>query len=633
MYHRIFRQNTWITLKPDRDTEASFINIDEYEPRIRLALTALENLKLREPDLDRRYYEDYENRFEIDTVFDAQTITIHGFPEVQVVEEEDEKGLEAEFESYVLLVEMGHEPGAFAVFAPEGEGHGATGGMNANMTFVGWSNSIGSNQDPPGLVGQGTNRAGWLSDPAPPPSADHPGTGYEQVKRVDQGWFAYTGKRYDPIEVTSLLEATSWTYEGIPYPNHWLSVDPGPPPYSLCGYTWKIHENYGGPGGGDEYDERHLFYGVQTGGKYQSWWPPEFNQLITIQQQWHEEGVLVPYWAIYEVLPGDPTDGLDVYYGDFVVPGSFSKTTETADRTKRIWGLIDEWGSYFYELEDLVREPCDFPYTQWLDRDPTAIDKIKTDHAMDYLIEGIHVADAWQLYAISGCRFWPSGTTTEHRWGWHVEKRKAWTKDEQISGIVADGSAWPDWTERMDTILEGNEDSVPEWTEEIWTGNYYAEEYHWERDPYVIGVICNGQKYYVKHEGPENYSGAFCDYGIFTKKNTGINDATGEVDVDSIEAIYAYAMKTGQTYPSSTRLDTAGVIYGMILDGAHYMTEEFAYMGGDNGTTLDIKNGDFDIPGARAAVDSDGNPVTAKPRVRVGLMTKFYPDITKNTGE
>ena len=633
MEHRIFRQNTWITLKPD-PSEAGFINIDEYEPRIKLALLELENLKLREPDIDQRHYVDHENRFEFNTVFDMQTIIIYGFPEVQVVEEEEEEGLSAEFEEYVLLVEMGHEPGAFAVFKPDGDGHGACGGMNANMSFMGWTNGIIDNQDPPGLVGQATDRAGWCYEDAPPVSADYPGTGYEQIKRVDQGWLAYPGERRNPVEVTSLLEETLWTYEDIPFPTHWISVEPGPPPYGLCGYTWEIHENYGGPGGGEFYDRRHLFYGVETTGMFQAWWPPEFNQLITIQQQWHEEGVLVPYWAAFETLPGDAIqDGLDSYYGDYVVPGSFSKITETLDSTERVWGLIDQWGNYTFPLKDTYTEPCSFPYTQWTDRDPTALDVIKTDHGMDYLMEGVHVLDAWQLYAISGCRFWPSGSTTEHRWGWHVGKRKFWTKDEQMSGIVENGDAWPKWTERMDIILEGNEDSVSEWTLNPWTGNEYAEEWYYSRDDYIIGILAGGLKYYIRHEGPENYSGCFCDYGIFTKKDTGIDPETGEVDIDTIEPVYCYAMKTGQTYPSSTRLDTAGVVYGMIIDGQHFMTEEFAYTGGSADNIYDYKNGDFDIPGARTAVDSDDNPVTAKPRVRVGIMTKFYPDTTKNTGE
>jgi len=634
MDHRIFRENTWITLKPDRDSEAGFINIDEYEPRIKLALIEMENLKAREPDLDQRYYEDFENRFELNTSFDMQAITIYGFPEVEVVEEEEE-GLEANFEDYVLLVEMGHEPGAFAVFKPDGEGHGACGGMNANMSFVGWTNNITSNQDPPGLVEQETNRAGWCDDPAPPRSADHPGTGYEQVKRVDQGWLAYTGSFYDPVEVNSLRnEGPVWTYEGIDHVVHWLSVDPGPPPYSLCGYTWAIHENYGGPGGGDYYDLRHLFYAVETAGRFNAWWPPEFNQLITRRQQWHEECILSPYFATYELVGYPDYIGLEQWYGDYAIPGSFSKITETVNDTVRAWGLIDNWGNYTFAQQDTYKEPCTFPYTEWNDRDPSALDTIKTDHGMDFLLEGIHVTDAWQLYAIAGMRFWPKGTTTEHRWGWHVGKRIAQTFEEQINtGVVDRGDAYPDWTERMDTILEGNEDSVPEWTEDPFTTNEYAEEWYYDRDPYIIGILAGGLKYYIRHEAPANYSGAFCDYGIFTKKNTGIDEKTGEVDIDTIEPIYAYAMKTGQCYPSSSKIDTAGIIYGMIIDGQHFMTEEFAYMGGDNGTTYDIKNGDFDIPGARKAVDSDGNPVTAKPRVRVGLMTRHYPGITEDTGE
>jgi hypothetical protein len=641
MDHRIFRENTWITLKPHRDTDAGFINIDDYEQRIKLALLELENLKAREPDLDVRFYTDHESGFEINTSFGMQTITVRGFPDEVVVEEEEEKGLEADFESYVLLVEMGSEPGAFAVFAPDGEAHGAEGGMGANMSFVGWSNSISANQDPPGLVGQPTFRAGWLNDPAPPVGADYPGTGYIQVKRVDQGGLAYPGQSRNPIEVTRLIaDAGVGTYEDIPLPEHWISVEPGPPPYWLCGYTWAISEDHGGPGGGDFSDTRHLFYGLRRyDGTLAQWWPPEFNQLITIERNWNKEGVLVPYWAAFEIWPGDASDdGLEQYYGEHIVPGSFSKITKTTHDTVRMWGLISEWGTYLYPISDVYLEPCSFPYTQWGNRDPLVIDTIKTDHGMDYLLWGVHVADAWQLYAISGLRFWPQGRTTEHIWGWYVGKRKAWTKEEQIASNIDDGPAWPYWTERMDIILQGNEGSVSEWVLNSHTGLYSASQWFYERDSYIIGVLAGGLKYYIRHEEPENYSGAFCDYGIFTKKNTGVNPDTGEVDKDTIEPIYAYAMKTGQTYPyttslSSIHLDTAGIIYGMIIDGQHFMTEEFAYLGGDNGMANDINNGDFDIPGARAAVDSDDNPVTAKPRVRVGLKTKFYPDITKNTGE
>ena len=634
MQHRIFRDNTWITFETAPGHPVDFIDLDEFEPRIKLALIELENLKAREPDIDTRYYFDPENMFEIRTDFDSQNIKLFFIPVEEVEEEEEEEGLPAEFESYVLLVEMGDTPDAFAVFKPSGEGHGATGGMTANMSFVGWSNVIGSNQDPPGLVGQDTFRVGWLNDPAPPPSADHPGTGYEQVCRVDQGWLAYSGRWRNPIEVTALLnESGVWTYEGIDYPNHWLSVDPGPPPFSLCGYTWAIHENYGGPGGGDYYDERHLFYGVETAGKFQSWWPPEFNQLITIQQQWHEESILSPYWAEWELTGYPDYIGLEAWFGDYAIPGSFSKITETVNGTIRTWGLIDEWGNYTFPIRDRYQEPCPFPYTSWQNLDPSALDTIQTDHGMDFLLEGIHVADAWQLYAIAGCRFWPKGRTTEHRWGWHVGKRKGWTKAEQISGIVPDGAAWPDWTERMGTILEGNEHSVAEWTLNPWTKIEYAEEWYLDRDRYIIGVLAGGLKYYIRDEAPENYAGCFCDYGIFTKQNTGIDPNTGEVDNTTIDPIYAYAMKTGQCYPDTSKFDTAGIIYGMIIDGEHFMTEEFAYLGGDNGTTYDYENGDFDIPDARSAVDSNGVTVTAKPRVRVGIMTQYYPDMTKNTGE
>lgn len=629
MNHRIFRDNVWITLVPHPDTDGDRINIDEYEQRIKLALLELENLKAREPDLEVRFYTDYENGFEINTAFGMQTITVHGFPEEVVVEEEEEKGLEANFESYVLLVEMGDAPGAFAVFAPVGEGHGPAGGMGANMSFVGWTNNISANQDPPGLVGQATNRAGWCDDPAPPPSADHPGAGYIQIVRVDQGWRAYPGDWGNPTEVTALRDEYVWTYEGIPFTNHWESVEPGPPPESLCGYTWSIEPNYGGDDSGEFHDTRHLFYGVETSGKFQAWWPPEFNQLITIKQYWHEETILSPWWAGWELTGYSTYIGLDAWYGQYAIPASFGKVSHTVNDTRRSWGLIDNWGNYAFDIEDYYT--AEFPFTEW---GPVWREKAetKTDYATDWCNAGIHVADAWDRFALAGGLFWPSDRAIEYHEGWQVGKRRGWTKEEQMSGIVENGEAWPYWTERMGIILEGNADSA-EWTLNPYTNIETASEWTRTRDAYIMGILAGGAVYYVIEEAPENHSGCFCDYGIFTKKGTGIDPETGEVDPATIEPIYAYSMKTGTRKPDSTSFATDGIIYGMIIDGEHYMTENFPYLGGGSPVTWDVNGGDFGIPGAETAKDSDGNPVTAKPRVRVGLMLQYYPDTTINTGD
>jgi len=97
----------------------------------------------------------------------------------------------------------------------------------------------------------------------------------------------------------------------------------------------------------------------------------------------------------------------------------------------------------------------------------------------------------------------------------------------------------------------------------------------------------------------------FYDVGIFTKKGTGITkneDGTIVVDSATIDPIYAYSM----TIYDRDADPTGSIIYGMVLDGKHYRTEEFI---------------GWDIPQIANAKSKEGKPLWNSTEVRVGIVT------------
>lgn len=74
---RFNRNGTWISIVHAIDSDPSRpIDIDRFEPIIRMSLIELENLKAREPDLNTRFHIDGQNRYRIKSEFGRDEIFI-----------------------------------------------------------------------------------------------------------------------------------------------------------------------------------------------------------------------------------------------------------------------------------------------------------------------------------------------------------------------------------------------------------------------------------------------------------------------------------------------------------------------------------------------------------------------------
>jgi hypothetical protein len=634
---RIYRKGSWITLKANPADADQTVDVNEFAEAIHRSGIEMQNLKDRLPDTDYRYYknrtkEGYQMSFT--TNFDLEDIEIIAPPKPpkeKKVAKKKERHINPPVkpQDYVLFVELGSEPGGVAVFGPSGEGTPPDTAPVVNLDFVGWTNRTRENQDPPGLVGQATNRAGWFFEPFPPPidavegldvsvhiEESKPAFGFEQIVRVDQGHTAYPGSWVNPVEVNVLLSEWFWTYQDIPYPTRWYSVDPGPPPEGLCGYSWAMWEIYSpdGDDSADFHDINHLFYavwiggaGCYQGGKLSYWWPPEFNQYINKGQYWHEESCLLRYEDGYTIWPGDPyQDGMEAYYSGSVIPRSFGQVDAVLNDSIRVWGIIDYWGNYQFSLNDIYES--DFPFTSWTARDYLNKTTI-TDYMKNYDYEGTFLAGGRHLEIhLGGGYFIPLANGTWNSSGWTVWKRVEFDK----SCFTTPG----DLTVRQEELILGNEGSA-NWVYDALTDNWYAEQ--WISGEYGTGymsVVAGGQIYHVYEEKVKWSNGLFADFGIFTKEHTGINEE-GEVDYQDVEPLYAYAVKIGEW--TGSQHDTFvinGIKYGMVVDGLSYVTEEFNYLGG----------GEYNIPQASEAADTDGNSILPKAKVRMGIRKSYIPE-------
>jgi len=524
---------------------------------------------------------------------------------------------QTEILDYVLLVEMIGETGAwyipkmFAVFIPSGKGYEAENiETKANLKFLMMASCSGDSQDPVGLINQITYREKWCK-------TEFPNFSIEQIKRVDQGYVAYQGE--ENLEEVTMIAAYSniWTYEGIDFPTHWESVDPGPPPEDMCGYTWFIPVEYGGPGGGDYYEEWRLFWHIEDPvDKEMFWWPTEFNQFIKRHQQWNVEGCLMrtvddaandfAWWDTVEDV------GVLAAAGDYAFPNTYTAYKTTYDASARLWGIV--YGTYTHAGYDYPAETA-FPYTS-IPEGLLYDNETMSDYVRFWMTSGVYVKGGGNEMYIQGVERRDSGASINRTVGYGVYKRDPIDLDA--------GFLHPEeLNDRQITLLEGNADLDVDWRPDPdFTTLTTAEHSVHTTSPGKFMIRCGSSEYFLKDQEVtgtysaygngqhwyEYLTNADCfDYGIFTKLGTGF-DQDDKVDGEKVDPIYAYCMGFGDDKISGDSKIT--IIYGMIIDGLHYRTEEFSF----------DSNGQFVlIPGTEEAKDEDDNDIFCYTKVRVGV--------------
>jgi len=564
--------------------------------------------------------------------------------EEEVKDKEEEKFVSVK--TYCLLVEMGNSsfgdytPDAWAIFVPGDDGHKENILGAANLTLKGFTSASIENElgvhDPPGWVGQATKRLRWCKKGTNIPGVVPilPNT-IEQVKRIDGGWLAYPGERYprgsEVYEVSEIWEYSNlWSYEGIDYVNRWYSVTPGPPPEGVCGYTWAIHPNYSPDGWeADEWDRKHLFYGVNhASGKLLYVWPEELNQLIEKREKYRVNTCLYrsqdaydDLWNIvgWKEVQGDRT--MEEVVGTLCFPSSIGRLTVTNNNTERIWGLV--WGDQYTPTLTQVKEIMDFPFTDYEQRTDSFLKDIDTDYFKDHYngYGGIFVRDRWQDFFINSFRRWSNGNMLTQ------DYMTIQIRTEQVPADRFTGALLANLTDNQLEILKGNEDAVPEWF-----GSGDDRLYRIGTDtyaPHVHGVTAGGKDYLITNakvvgQFTDGYNVqqsywtylVCTDYGIFAKVGTCTKGegALTVVDPENIKkenVIYAYA---GHVRGGVAGEDYSTAFYGMILDGLHYKTEEF----------VRLSSGKFLVPGTEDARDEDNQRIYCGIRVRIGVITSNF---------
>lgn len=600
--------------------------------------------------------------FKIRSVFGGVTIHIQvppvGGEMIEVIQESEIEREEILTKIHVLLVEMRAEstnwtepPDGFAVFVPTGgqESIQARGGPSMDMIApglrcYGYTTSMVENimgeHDPPGMIGQPTFRQMWCKDI----SSDRR---IEQVKRIDQGTYAYDGEYYgwDPergyyCEVTELNAQYIWTYEGIEYPTRFYSADPGPPPYSFCHYTWAPWESQS-PDGDDTagyHSIERLFYRIEhPGGDIISCWPEEFNQLIVHGEQYHDNTCLHRYvesdnpeWdLIYD-------QGFEAL-GEIMLPNTFSKWTNTSDETERVWGHI--WGvqgNPSASSDVVAGEPTDFPYLKYETRETWRTDEQATEYGRSYPgWEGVYVNDGPREMFVNGVVLATKSEWEEYHQDYlmvHVREPQSADRFTNPSGLTA----------RQRELMEGNVD-----------GNWFEWYLEGEDRLYTEGAVVNADHWFCVNAGGEEFvfgkqellghyylngilyedksSTGFGEYGIFTKEGTGIKTDTivpqGEtepremqvVDPETVQPIYTYVTGIGYGLWGGGSAKPTTYIWGMVMDGKNYATEEYP--------------GRRTIPELEGAKTKSGEPMYATSYNRVGVLELSKKSLKEIVGD
>jgi hypothetical protein len=284
--------------------------------------------------------------------------------------------------------------------------------------------------------------------------------------------------------------------------------------------------------------------------------------------------------------------GLFAAFQDWILPNGFAKISVLYDDSRRIWG--DIWGTSVFPAVDNSSGMDTFPYNDYgevLFRDF----KITSDYNRVFS-DGVYVKDSDDIF-IAGLYRQDQSATFYQDWILRVGKR-----DPVLESVFL----YPETlTDRMKELMLGNADSF------TWTYNYYTTLWEYEESRAVedqsdLVINCGGDEFMVFQQYELGETPGFADYGIFTKKDTGL-DLDGKVSASKVEPVYAYSVVKG--YIEDGEQDA--IIYGMVLDGLHYRTEEFIaqYM-----TSWEVA-----ISGCENVKDSLGNTIKPCDKVRIGV--------------
>lgn len=521
---------------------------------------------------------------------------------------------------YVLIVEMRgseaeYQPYAFAVFTPE---------RGDKLKFAGVTNSvIEDNFDPPGIIGQTTFREHWLRRKVYANDSivtDAPIVEYEQMKRVDQGYWAYDGD-YEAEEVTMNGTYNNlWTYENIEHTTTQQWPTPGPPPPEICGYTWDIYSEYGGTGIADYHDTLHLFYMVKVADELSYWWPDEFNQIIPQQGHWRENAVVCKYVDKYDVSWDTAESvGIESACGHLIFPNTFSQHRIELDQTTRVWGCL--YADYTYDIGI-----SNFPYLTYTHMDYRMMEKV-TAHLRYFPTDGVYVygVEPADTIFIQGVTRWEEPYYQVKYWS-QTRRGVADPYDLPFTpaeydpydhiGILFSKIRDPELlTENQLLLMQGNDPS------ETWPTNS-KNDVIYTYLPGKVMINCSGTEYYITDEiilDEQNLSKRepdWNDYGIFTKDGTGI-DKDGNVNPDTVDPIYAYSLIMADHLASGYA--NHGMIYGMVLDGVNYISDEFPVIFSGPYLTLVEPQ----VPGTEDARSKQGVPVFMTSKVRVALKKSY----------
>lgn len=534
-----------------------------------------------------------------------------------------------EYQQMALLVEMASEGESYdmkgyVVFVPSKE--------DGKLHYAGWYNGVKevtdenrSMADPLGCIDQVTYRLGWAYQEIRASNGAIPSLIIEQAKRVDQGFVAYDGEEED--EEVTMIESTdgSWTYEGCrcgqpgeDIARFWDSVDPGPPDVGMCGYTWEIDEAYGGPGGGDYSDLRHLFYLVESPGPpfgdlLIAWWPPEFNQLISYYEDRNIES------AAYCSKDFDAFWGYPFWYNglnqDVILAGTFAKVKVVNEWDERHWGVIYGTSTFSADESPAIEG---YPYLSPVEKQ-TLIETIQTDYDRWFPALGVYVKTSGGLpskFIVPVCRVAGVVNTTYYS----LDMR-----EKQIIEETIHPTAVPSLTDRQIELIEtGNEDADEFWTD-YWSTLGHCEISHTIRPTSEVCVNCGGIEYpifntrlfkdFVWSNGythdQEMTDADFPDVGIFSKFNKGIKGEKNTITESEVDPAYVYSVEDISNPDYNTDIKVA---YGMVLDGVNYLTEW--YDADDEAKVY--------IPEASGAVDGDKNPIFPTKYVRAGIMKGIF---------
>jgi len=622
---------------------------DEAVPNLMKAMPAIKGdiLSMRAsygPDTEISNWR-RQGRWDIQELGGVVTVKIHSVP-IPAERGKEEKLIPPEGYDHCLVVECLDDPKIFAVLIKA---------KDHKLQFYGWITSLTENQfDPPGKKNQPSHRSepwayGFLPDLI------------EQVGRVDQGYWAYSGYGGSSSEDTNWIylyydlstrlgrsDAERTTWVNYPIDNRGIDYAVDTIPEGYWSHFWEVNEsgiiqacNTTDTLPGVTYnDQFHMNFTITRGsgkenGPFAWWYPVGLHHNMVWNQTW---------WVEFCALTAEDFDllwdgsqqvdiGLQAMLGPAILPSAFSQweITQTYDE---IWwmpayGSLNDYG-YLVYLEDRAGN-YHSPFHSWGDVDGAT--RSGNCKRCTSFYDGVYVSGREHEIFITGYVNETIPTNSGHR----VSRRNARELDTWQEPGAPAGGALQEATADEKTYLEGNEGygnwnvSNPFYTadEDVWTANV--------RSPGIIVVNCGGTEYPIREEtaGPPGIDTThswvpintvkFWDWGIFSAFNAGVSK--DGIKPDEILELYCFAAITATTGVGAlddyTDVENEGEIPGFVFFGlidpredVCYMSEDFDGIGvyANGGISRVLGAGECTIDGKRCAI-----------KCRVAKLTRTDP--------